>query len=727
MKRTAIILSSIFGIAATLFAGVLIYYFSVTAGVRLNPNKLVDTTRNVRVYDAHGDEVNLPALKKCASFSALKSYVPNAFVAVEDKRFYSHEGFDYKRIGKAFLRNAASRSFREGASTISQQLIKNTHLSGEKTLTRKLKEMKLTRALEKRYSKDEILSLYLNSIYFGHGAFGIEEAAAFYFGKTAETLSPAESATLAALVKSPNNYSPFRNAEKCLKRRNFVLGLMRDQSFISAEEYAAAIAEPLPLAPDEEKSSGNSYLAFVFEEFSKLFPTEKPDDSTLKIYTFYEPQLQKTIEAFGAEYDYSACVADNRTHGIKAYYSTVGRIKRLPASAIKPLLVYAPAVEENIIVPATPILDEKTDFGGYSPRNAGDKYDGYVSARYALSRSVNVPAVKILNVLGVDKGAEYMERMGLPVPQEDRSLALALGGMSEGYELSDLAFAYSALANGGNYAPSAAISRIETNSGKTLYEWKPSLSRVFSEDTAAIVTDMLKTAVQEGTAKKLRSLPFPIAAKTGTGANAAGNVDAYTLSYTSEDTVAVWMGMRDNSPIKTTGGNLPASLALELNRKLYETHMPSDFPLPDTVKRIPIDKEEYEKNHRILLADPTAPPLTTLSEIFRSSALPEGTSDRFSKPSIQKPTISVKKGSVVISLCQAEYYDYIIKRKNNGKTVIIYEGKYRSAIVDNSVAEGETYVYTVTPVYQGKAGDEISLPSVYVRKSGEIPDSWWRD
>ena len=258
MKRTAIILSSIFGIAATLFAGVLIYYFSVTAGVRLNPNKLVDTTRNVRVYDAHGDEVNLPALKKCASFSALKSYVPNAFVAVEDKRFYSHEGFDYKRIGKAFLRNAASRSFREGASTISQQLIKNTHLSGEKTLTRKLKEMKLTRALEKRYSKDEILSLYLNSIYFGHGAFGIEEAAAFYFGKTAETLSPAESATLAALVKSPNNYSPFRNAEKCLTRRNCVLGLMRDQSFISAEEYAAAIAEPLPLAPDEEKSSGNS-------------------------------------------------------------------------------------------------------------------------------------------------------------------------------------------------------------------------------------------------------------------------------------------------------------------------------------------------------------------------------------------------------------------------------------------------------------------------------------
>lgn len=727
MKRTAIILSSIFGVAATLFAGIAIYYFSVTAGVTLNPEKLVETTRNVCVYDARGTEMDLPALKKCASFSALKSYVPNAFVAVEDKRFYSHDGFDYKRIGKALLRNAASRSFREGASTISQQLIKNTYLSGEKTLTRKLKEMKLTRALEKRYSKDEILSLYLNSIYFGHGAFGIEEAASFYFGKTAETLSPAESATLAALVKSPNNYSPFRNAEKCLKRRNFVLGLMRDQNAISEEEYSAAIEEPLPLAPNEESGSGSSYLALVFEEFSKLFPAEKPDDSTLKIYTYYEPQLQKTIESFEAETDYSACVVDNRAHGVKAFYSTVGRIKRLPASVIKPLLVYAPAIEENAIVPATPILDEQTDFGGYSPRNAGDKYEGYISARYALSHSVNIPAVKILNVLGVDKAAGYMERINLPVPEEDKSLALALGGMSEGYELTDLAYGYSAFANGGSFAPSAAIARIENKAGKTLYEWKPSLSRVFSEDTAAIVTDMLKTAVQEGTAKKLRSLPFPIAAKTGTGANSSGNVDAYTVSYTNEDTVAVWMGMRDNSPIKTTGGNLPASLALALNRKLYEAHSPEDFPLPDSVQKVCIDKEEYEKNHRILLADPSAPPLTTLSELFRASALPQGTSDRFSKPTIQKPTISLKNGSVLIELCQTEYYDYIVKRKNNGKTVIIYEGKYRSTIVDNSVSVGETYEYSVTPVYQGRAGEEVILPSVCVKKGDGIPESWWRD
>lgn len=725
MKRTAIILSSIFGAIATVALALFIYYFSVTSGVRLNPDKLVQSVENVRVFDAYGEEMALPTLKKCASFSSLPSYVPNSFVAVEDKRFYSHRGFDYKRIGKALLRNISTRSFAEGASTISQQLIKNTHLSGEKTLTRKLKEMKLTRALERNYSKEEILSLYLNSIYFGHGAYGIEEAASFYFCKNAEALTPAESATLAALVKSPNRYSPFRDGEKCLKRRNFVLGLMKEQGVITEEEYAGAIQEPLPDSPNEESASGRSYLTLVFEEFEELFPAEKPDDSRLKIYTYYRPELQKKIEAYEAETDYSACVLDNRDHGIKAYYSTVGRVKRLPASVIKPLLVYAPAIEENLISPATPILDEKTDFGGYSPRDSGDKYAGYISARYALAHSVNVPAVKILNSLGVDKAAQYMERMGLEVSKEDKSLALALGGMKEGYDLPALAFAYSTFANGGNYAPSSAICRIENDAGKTLYAWKPMLTPVFSEDTCALVNDMLQTAVREGTAKKLRTLDFQIAAKTGTGSTSAGNIDAYTLSYTSEDTVAVWHGMRDNTPIQTTGGNLPAGLALSINRALYEKHKPADFPVCSGVQTVVFDKEEYEQNHRILLADPTAPPITTLSELFRTSALPSEISTRFASPTIQKPAISVKNGSVTIVLCQTEYYDYVVKRKNNGKTVIIYEGKYRRTIVDNSVAEGESYEYSVTPVYQGREGETIVLPSVFIEKKKVLPDNWW--
>ena len=726
MKKAVIIVSSILGTVGTIVLALFIYYFSVTAGVRLNPDKLNDSVQSVSVYDVRGNAIDLPEIRKCADFSSLPDYVPNAFVAVEDKRFYSHHGFDYKRIGKAVLRNISSFSFREGASTISQQLIKNTHLSGEKTLTRKLKEMKLTRALEKRYQKEEILSLYLNSIYFGHSAFGIEEAASFYFCKTAKELTPAESATLAALVQSPNRFSPFRDAEKCLKRRNFVLSLMRDQNYISAREYESAISEPLPLAPNEENGSGQSYLALVFEEFATLFPDEKPDDSTLKIYTYYDPDLQKTIESYEAKTDYSACVLDHAAHRISAYYSSAGRVKRLPASLMKPLLVYAPALEMNAISPATPISDERTDFGGYSPKNYNDEYSGYVSARYALSHSVNVPAVKILNVIGVDTGAEYMNKMGLPVAEEDKSLALALGGMKEGYDLPSLAFAYSTFPAMGNYSPSRTIKRIENASGKTLYEWRPLYTRVFSEDTAAIVTDMLKTAVQEGTAKKLRSLGFEIAAKTGTGANASGNTDAYTVSYTSEHTVAVWMGMRDNSPVQTTGGALPAALALNINRQLYRERSPENFRMPEDVRTVAIDKEEYEKNHRILLADPSAPPVTTLSELFRSCALPNETSNRFTSPTIPRPSISVKKGSVLIELCQTEYYDYIIKRKNNGKTVTIYEGKYRATIIDNSVTAGQSYEYTVIPLYRETAGEPVVLPAVHIPRSDSVPEDWWK-
>ena len=718
------ILSSIVGVISCIALALYLYYFSVTRGVKLNPDKLNDSVQNVRVYDVHGKEIDLPTLKKCAAFSSLPSHVPAAFVSIEDKRFYSHHGFDYKRIGKAVLKNIASFSFREGASTISQQLIKNTHLSVEKTVRRKLKEMKLTRVLEKNYSKDEILSLYLNSIYFGHSAFGIEEAASFYFQKTAETLSPAESATLAALVQSPNRYSPFRDREKCLKRRNFVLSLMKEQGYITEGEYQAAKSEPLPTAPREETGSGRSYLALVFEEFATLFPDEKPDQTTLRIYTAFDPALQNTIESYEAETDYAACVIDNASHAVKAYHSSVGRAKRLPASLIKPLAVYAPAIEENIICPATPILDERTDFNGYSPKNFGDTYQGYMSARYALSHSVNVPAVKIFNTLGADKGARYLAKMNLPVTDKDASLALALGGMSEGYDLIDLASAYTTFPCMGEFSPARAILKIESDAGR-LYEWNPTLRKVFSEDTSALVTDMLQTAVQEGTAKKLRSLDFQIAAKTGTGANASGNIDAYTTSYTSEDTVAVWMGMRDNSPIQTMGGMLPATLALKINRALYSSHAPKNFPLSNEVLKVAFDKEEYERNHKILTADPTAPPITTLSELFRASALPQEPSTRFSCPTIQNPTISVKNGSVLIVLCQTEYYDYIVKRKNNGKTITIYEGKYRSMIIDNSVTAGEIYEYTVIPVYQKTEGKAVTLPSVQIPKQDRIPDDWW--
>ncbi len=726
MKRAVKIIMILLFAAALVPTAFLGYYFSVTAGEKLHAEKLTLAQSCVQFYDKDGREIENPSqIRESVPLSSLPSHVCNAFVAVEDKNFYRHNGFNYKRIAKAFLKNIATFSFREGASTISQQLIKNTHLSGEKTINRKLKEFKLTRILEKNYSKEEILELYLNTIYFGHDSFGIADAARFYFGKKAEELTPAESAMLAALVKSPNRYSPFKNTEKCLERRNFVLRLMREQNYITCDEQEEAENTPLPTAPSKEKK-GNSYLSLVFDELTELFPDyEAGQLSGLRVYTYLDPTLQAELEKTEAESDATILVRDNRSDCVKAFHSTAGLLTRLPASTIKPLLVYAPALQENAISPATPILDEKTNFGGYSPSNYGGTFGGYMSARYALSHSVNVPAVKLLNTLGCSKAVSYLEKMNLHVEKDDYTLSLALGGMKEGFTLTSLADAYSTFAEGGTFARSSFISRVDNKKGKTIYQFRPIKTPVFSDDVCFLLNDMLQTAVREGTAKKLSSLPFSVCAKTGTGANANGNVDAYTIAYTTRDTVAVWLGNRDNSPITATGGGAPAAIALNALRTLYRNEQPEEFPACDGVVSVDIDREEYETNHRILRADPAAPLYTNLTELFRANAIPESVSARFSRPSIENPKISVINNAVCIELCQTKYYDYIVKRENGGKTATVYSGKYRQKIFDNSVKAGQSYTYTVIPVYQGVEGIPITLPSVFVKSNANLPEEWW--
>ena len=726
MKKVFLAIFIPLGVIAVLLLAGSFYYFGVTFGLRLDSDKLQLSAACVRVYDGNGEQIE-SAKRKSVSLEDLPAYVPKAFVAVEDKRFYTHHGLDYRRIGGALLKNLKTFSFREGASTISQQLIKNTHLSSEKTIGRKLKEVKLTRQLEKKYTKDEIIELYLNSIYFGHDVFGIAAASDFYFGKEAENLSPAESAMLAALVKSPNRYSPFRNAEACLSRRNFVLKLMKEQGFLDETGYTEAEKEPLPDLPAATGKS-DSYLALVFDELSEIFPeADTGDMNSLRVYTFFNRDLQAKLEETEVDSDICALIRDNRTNGIKAFYSTCGVLKRLPASTLKPLLVYGPAIEEDFICPATPILDQKTDFSGYCPDDAGGASGEYMSARYALSHSVNIPAVKILNTMGCERAAAYLDRMNLHIDGSDYSLALALGGMKEGFTLPALADGYAVLANQGTFAPSKVISRIENSKGKVIYQYEPRGSRVFSEETSYLVNDMLKTAVKEGTAKKLKNLPFEVCAKTGTAEGKTGNTDAYTIAYTSEDTVAVWLGNRDNTEIAATGGGLPANLVLEFMKELYRAHTPADFPACNGIEELPIDMQEYNVNHRIMLSDPNSPFLTDRKELFKKSAAPKEMSTKYSSPKIETPTISVNHGTVSIVLCQTEYYDYVVKRENRGVETTIYSGKYQKCISDSSVTPGESYRYSVTPVYKNIEGETVYLPLVHIEKSNSLPEEWWNN
>lgn len=724
MKRALKITGVVTGLFLIPLLAAFMYYLGITANVRLDVNKLVTPSAYVRLYDASGEEIPAAVAATCAADS-LPDCVGNAFVAVEDKRFYEHHGIDTKRIFGALWHNLTSFSFKEGASTISQQLIKNTHLSSEKTINRKLKEMKLARALEKKYSKEEILSMYLNSIYFGHSAFGIENAAQYYFGIHASQLNAAQSAMLAGIVRSPNRYSPFRDAQRCLSRRDLVLSLMNKQGYLSEEEYAAALQEPLPQEPASQPTQ-NAYIRLVWNELADLFPDAKSGDwGALEVYTYFAPNLQAELEETNNETDFCALVRDNEKNAIIALSTTVGMPKRSPASTIKPLLVYAPALEENLICPATPVLDEKTDFGGYSPDDYGGASGEYMSVRYALSRSVNIPAVKLLNELGIARGTEYLERMGLKVEDSDKSLALALGGMRDGFTLLQLADGYATFADGGEYSAAQTIACVKDGNGRTLYEHNIRRKKIFSEDVCWLMNDMLQTAAKEGTAKRLKVLPFPICAKTGTAGTDEGNTDAYCIAYTKDHVVAVWMGNEDYSTTNITGGGLPANEVLRISRTLYNDRTPAPFPQCTGVTKLHYDKTAYEQEHVIELSDPAAPPLNDPAEYFRTCALPMQSSTRFSSPSIKMPDIQVKNNTVNIILCQTEYYDYEIIRENRGKKTTIYNGKYQKTICDNSVKAGETYVYTVVPKYLEHRGTPVVLPSVTIEKRGDIPDHWW--
>lgn len=718
-----------------LFTVFAVYAFVVTRDAKLDVAKFEQASKYISIYDGDDkklSELSLYGANKSVHADELPDHVKNAFIAAEDKNFYRHHGLDYKGIARAIVKNIQARSFRQGASTISQQLVKNTQLSSEKTLARKLKEIKLTKQLERRFSKNKILESYLNTIYFGHGCYGIAGAANYYFGKEPADLSAAEGATLAAVIRSPNNYSPFVAPEKCKKVRDGILKQMLSLGYLTQSEYDEAVQQPLPLR-SENSIGSQCYLAAVYDELESL-PIFAPYElrNGWNIYTYMDSALQKYTEELHTDADRSGkaiAICDNKTGGIRVWYSTEGNLRRQPGSAIKPLAVYAPAAEENLISPCTPILDEKTGFNGYTPSNYKDNYRGWVSVRQALADSLNIPAVKILDMLGTDVSAAYLQKLGLSLPEEDKTLALALGGISHGYTPTEMAGAYAALADGGVYTQPAFIRKILSADGKTVYERSPQKRRVFSESTAALISDMLRTAAKTGTAKKLATLPFEICAKTGTSGTEKGNTDAWTVSYTTAHTVSVWMGNADNSLTDITGGGLPCHYALLLNKKLYAKSTPENFSR-DGLTECRVDKIVYERDHEVLRASDAQPDKYTFTELFRSDRLPEQTSSTFETPRAQAE-ISYSNGTVTILLSDTEYYSFRIRRTGGGKTVTVADGPCAGGVTDSGLRADTVYTYTVIPYFRDAGGDThegepIVLPSVYCNKPDTIPPEWWK-
>ena len=593
----------------------------------LDMDQLTSYSRTITVLDVDGNPIDGALYdnnKIYVRIEDLPDYTVNAFIAIEDKRFYKHNGIDYKRMASALFSNIKSRSFREGASTITQQLIKNTHLSNEKTLRRKINEMRLARQLERIYDKNQILESYFNILYFGSGLRGLGTASVVMFDKPAPELTLAQSAALASIINNPTKYSPYNNIDNLNKRKELVLQQMHIQGYITDDEYRDALAETVVFGKEKQ----NQFIAGLIKNTcDTLGCTEKElFIKNVTINTVYDANIacatKNAIKQVNTEdAAIRVLVLDNATGGVvcdETNTSGYFNPRRSPASTIKPFLSYAPAIE-NGSNQLTQIDDTPTTFGDYSPSNYKGVYRGMQSLKDCLIYSSNIAAVKLLKQNGVEYSMTIAKAFGLPFDKDDNSLSIALGGMKNGVTLIELANAYRTLANGGRYSRAHYMSSVSDKDG-AIYSQNNEFTTAIGDDSAYILTDMLKECACFGTAKKLKYSGI-IAAKTGTNGDEYGNDDCYCIAYTPDVTIAVWYGgIKSKIKNSITGASCCDIINYLIKSGAIDTS--EDFSMPDSVAYYEVDGNALKDRHEVFLADPMLPKRYRIKSLFSKRHLP---------------------------------------------------------------------------------------------------------
>ncbi len=715
--------------------GALAYLYGAPAD--LDPAKLTAQQANLRLLDA-----DLQAVAGTQSGTLQPDEVPqnlkDAFISIEDKRFYDHHGIDYRRIAGAAARNL-TKGTRQGASTITQQLIKNTHLSAEQTLSRKLKEAQLAIRLERAYSKDEILCMYLNILYFGSGEYGVQNAARRFFDKSVDQLSDAECAMLAGIVKSPTKYNPLHHPDNSNARKCVVLRCMYEQKRLTQSEYEQALAYECKIADARRGDGARRYIDQAIGQAATVLGI---DADTLAyggytVVTYLDPARQTAMhdtigdDAYfkansdGMRPDAIGILVDNATCGVLAYDSTrsadVFSLRRQPGSLIKPIGVYAPALDIGYISPQTMLLDEKTDFDGYAPSNYQDRYYGWMSARSALAHSQNVPAVSTLRGIGAQTARAYLDKMQIALDDEDRYLSLALGGMRYGMTATELVGAYATLANYGVYRPVSFIRSIRNADGQIVYEHASCASvRVYSDAAAYMTTDMLRDCVSEGTASKLRTLQLDVASKTGTnGSDKNRNQDAYNVAYTPQVTTMFWQGNLDGGATldgSVTGGGAPTLQSRRILEDYYASHAATNFEMPSGVRSLQLDRFAYEHDRVEMLADPYAPQSATISGLYGADNLPSESDMSFSMIHAPEYRICDDPSGLYLEFTPNPRLRYrVYERTLSGENLLsdlCQSDPIRVPISPSVGLFGNSYA--IVPYYTDDGGQEvIGLPATY--------------
>lgn len=503
-----------------------------------------------------------------------------AIVAIEDQRFYSHPGVDIIGILRALYKDILARKIVEGGSTITQQLIKMLFLKPEKSIVRKIKEAMISVQIEKRYTKDEILGMYLNQAYFGSQAYGVEAAAQVYFGKSAGELTLAEAAMIAGLPKAPSQHSPFRNPEKAKLRRSLVLNSMLELGSITKAEHANANLEPLPTSRFSRRYEAPYFVEFLRQQI-EVKHGDKIYTSGMKIYSTLDFGLQQHAEAavkHGVRYmekrvkkgvQVALIALDSRTGQIRAMvggtdfwdtqFNRATQALRQSGSAFKPF-VYATAIEAGM-KPEDTILDAPISFPGgkqgslWSPKNYDNKFSGEVSLRTALALSLNVATVRLANQLGIDNVIVFAQKCGYRSKLQPY-LPTALGA-SDVTPL-DLTAAYAVLATGKRVEP-ISYERVLSRDGLSLEEITPQTRQVLSSETVENMRDLLQAVVEQGTAQRAKELKRPVYGKTGTTNDFT---DAWFVGFDDRLVVGVWVGRDNNKPLGAKEAGARAALPI---------------------------------------------------------------------------------------------------------------------------------------------------------------------
>lgn len=549
--------------------------------------QLVSATQ---VYDINGQLISklFEENRVVVTINNISPYVQKAVVANEDSRFYSHIGIDPIGIIRAVWVNFRTGSLTEGGSTITQQLVKNMFLTQERTFIRKLKEAVLALIIERKFSKQEILQAYLNQVYFGEGAYGVEAAAQVYFGKHANELTLSESALLAGLPRGPNIYSPYIDTNAAINRRNTVLAGMVKEGYITPEEASIAQQEPLVLAGRKKRAVQASYfLDYVANELVGRYGANRVYKGGLKVYTTLDIKTQQAAESVLNQFQGAVLAIDPRTGYIKAMvggrnYEESQRNRvitevRQPGSAFKPF-VYATALNQGLTSNAI-IVDEPINIAGYTPQNYDKKFRGPITLKKALRLSVNVAAVKLGRQVGIDNVLALAQNMGIStLTSQDNNLAIALGGLTNGVNLLELTTAYTAFANGGILSRPIAIVKVLDENDQVLEESRLVQQSVLRPDIAYILTDMMKGVIESGTGTAA-AIGREAAGKTGTTDNYE---TAWFIGYTPEMLVGIYVGNDDRKPVGISGSEVAAMWG-QMMKKVIAGTPPTEFAVPPNV------------------------------------------------------------------------------------------------------------------------------------------------